>query len=260
MANDKENQDDSVTRAAIALLGDLAANLPATGPLLQGKAWVTHLLGQARTPSSSFCSLGISLHNPCSGHACRQPARHGAPLPGQGLGHPPAGPGAPPFTTSPSFCFVGTSLHHLSVLGMLAAIRPATGPLFQGKAWVTDLLGQARTPLPLHHLCFLGTSLHHLSVLGMLAAIRPATGPLFQGKAWVTDLLGQARTPYHFTIFFFWAPHFINPLFGACLPRSGPLRGPCSRARPGSPTCWARHAAMRLNCTAHVQPLAGTEC
>ena len=50
VANDKENQDDAVTRAAIALLGDLAANLPATGPLLQGKTWVNDLLGQARTP------------------------------------------------------------------------------------------------------------------------------------------------------------------------------------------------------------------
>ena len=91
VANDKENQDDSVTRAAIALLGDLAANLPATGPLFQGKAWVTDLLGQACTPRPAS-----SLHHACSpGHACRQPAWHG-PSPGQGLGLRPAGPGMHP--------------------------------------------------------------------------------------------------------------------------------------------------------------------
>ncbi|KAK9837148.1 hypothetical protein WJX81_006220 [Elliptochloris bilobata] len=53
VASDKENQDDAVMRSAIALLGDLAANLPATGPLFQGKAWVTDLLGQARASGDS---------------------------------------------------------------------------------------------------------------------------------------------------------------------------------------------------------------
>ena len=71
----------------------------------------------------------------------------------------------------------------IALLGDLAANLPATGPLFQGKAWVTDLLGQARTPCPAS-----------LWVLGKPAANLSAMGVLFQGKAWVTDLLGQART------------------------------------------------------------------
>ena len=50
VASDKENQDEAVMRAAIALLGDLAANLPNTGPLFQNKTWVQELLAQVRHP------------------------------------------------------------------------------------------------------------------------------------------------------------------------------------------------------------------
>ena len=59
VANDKENQDDAVTRAAIALLGDLAANLPNSGPLFQNKAWVQELLGQVRSPT--VCTWGLMV-------------------------------------------------------------------------------------------------------------------------------------------------------------------------------------------------------
>ena len=72
VAGDKENQDDAVTRAAIALLGDLAANLPASGPLFQNKAWVQELLGQARGPA--VCTWGFYG---CS--AAGLPGRQAAP-------------------------------------------------------------------------------------------------------------------------------------------------------------------------------------
>ena len=99
MANDKENQDDTVTRAAIALLGDLAANLPATGPLFQGKAWVTDLLGQARVPG---CHLIVHAGMP-GRHGVASQCGHAWPLcllppsgcPRSGRGRYPALSGAP---------------------------------------------------------------------------------------------------------------------------------------------------------------------
>lgn len=50
--NDKDNQDDAVTKSLVALLGDLASNVTGVGPVFAQKAYVQHII-QARVRLSS---------------------------------------------------------------------------------------------------------------------------------------------------------------------------------------------------------------
>lgn len=47
--NDKDNQDDNVTKAAVALLGDLATTLPQTGQLFSQKPYTIQFVQEAAT-------------------------------------------------------------------------------------------------------------------------------------------------------------------------------------------------------------------
>ena len=47
--SDKDNQEDSVTKAAVALLGDLAATLPQIGPVFHQRPATIKLVQEAAT-------------------------------------------------------------------------------------------------------------------------------------------------------------------------------------------------------------------
>ena len=51
--NDKENQDDGVTKAAVALLGDLASTLPHVGQLFTQKPYTIQFVQEAATSGIS---------------------------------------------------------------------------------------------------------------------------------------------------------------------------------------------------------------
>ena len=44
MFNDKDNQDDAVTKSLVSLLGDLASNVTGTGPVFAQKGYVQQLI------------------------------------------------------------------------------------------------------------------------------------------------------------------------------------------------------------------------
>ena len=47
--NDKENADEAVQLAAISLFGDIACQLPGSGPLFQSKPYISELVRQCRS-------------------------------------------------------------------------------------------------------------------------------------------------------------------------------------------------------------------
>ena len=51
--NDKDNQEDSVTKAAVALLGDIAVTLPQTGQLFSQKPYAIQFVQEAATSGIS---------------------------------------------------------------------------------------------------------------------------------------------------------------------------------------------------------------
>ena len=53
MYNDKDNQDDAVTKSLVALLGDLASNVTGVGPVFAQKAYVQHII--------QACALHLGL-------------------------------------------------------------------------------------------------------------------------------------------------------------------------------------------------------
>lgn len=46
--NDKENQDDAVTKSLVSLLGDLASNVTGLGPLFAQKTYIQSIIQEAR--------------------------------------------------------------------------------------------------------------------------------------------------------------------------------------------------------------------
>ena len=47
--NDKDNQEESVTKASVALLGDLAVTLPQVGPVFSQKPYTMQFVSDAAT-------------------------------------------------------------------------------------------------------------------------------------------------------------------------------------------------------------------
>lgn len=47
--NDKDNQEDAVTKAAVALLGDLAVTLPQVGPVFHQRPYTIKFVQEAAT-------------------------------------------------------------------------------------------------------------------------------------------------------------------------------------------------------------------
>lgn len=47
--NDRENADDGVRNAAVSLFGDIAAQLPGSGPLFQSRQYVQELIRDCRS-------------------------------------------------------------------------------------------------------------------------------------------------------------------------------------------------------------------
>lgn len=47
--NDKENQDDAVTKSLVSLMGDLASNVTGVGPLFAQKPYVQSIIQEARS-------------------------------------------------------------------------------------------------------------------------------------------------------------------------------------------------------------------
>ena len=47
--NDRENADDSVRQAAVSLFGDIAAQLPGSGPLFQSRQYIQDLVRDCRS-------------------------------------------------------------------------------------------------------------------------------------------------------------------------------------------------------------------
>ena len=61
MFNDKDNQDDAVTKSLVSLLGDLASNVSGTGPIFAQKAYVQQVIQVGALPAAS--SPGVHQHS-----------------------------------------------------------------------------------------------------------------------------------------------------------------------------------------------------
>ena len=57
--NDKDNQDDAVTKSLVALLGDLASNVSGVGPAFAQKAYVQHIIQARHMPRVLLGLSGI---------------------------------------------------------------------------------------------------------------------------------------------------------------------------------------------------------
>ncbi len=63
--NDKENQDDAVTKSLVSLLGDLASNVTGCGPVFAQKPYVQSIIqearasGEASTAEAADWALGV---------------------------------------------------------------------------------------------------------------------------------------------------------------------------------------------------------
>jgi hypothetical protein len=50
VCNDKDNQDDAVSKSLVSLLGDLASNVSGIGPLFAQKAYVQQIIQARQKP------------------------------------------------------------------------------------------------------------------------------------------------------------------------------------------------------------------
>ena len=72
--NDKDNQDDSVTKAAVALLGDLASTLPQVGQLFNQKPYTMQFVQDAATSGITSLTDTATWAQSAISKAVAQPA------------------------------------------------------------------------------------------------------------------------------------------------------------------------------------------